>query len=470
MMLLSISDLIGRFHPILVHLPIGILLLGCLFQLISRYPKFSGLKPAIPLTYLFGFLGAVCSCISGYLLSQSGDYDAGLVDVHQWLGIGTAAFSLVSYVMIQKAARELFLNVTAAGLLMLITLTGHYGGSLTHGSDYLTSALTDGPEKGASPIPPVANVQQAMVYTHMVQPLLKNRCYSCHGAEKQKGKLRLDSKEFMLKGGEEGKALIPGSPEESALIKRLLLPISNEDHMPPKEKPQLSAQELALLEWWIKEGADLNKKVQDLKQTEKIKPVLLSFQTGAKKEADKVLEVPVKEVGKADAKVIADLKAAGVVVIPVISNSNYLSVSFVTAKPSANTLTLLKSLNEQLIWLNLANTDLGDKGMEIIAGLKNLVRINLTKTQVTDQGLVKLKSINTLQYLNLTGTKITGKGLLTLKGLKEIQQIYLYQSAVNKTEEQVLKKEFPKVILDFGGYLVPTTAKDTTEVKPATAS
>jgi hypothetical protein len=264
--------------------------------------------------------------------------------------------------------------------------------------------------------------------------------------------------------------LIPGSPEESALIKRLLLPISNEDHMPPKEKPQLSAQELALLEWWIKEGADLNKKVQDLKQTEKIKPVLLSFQTGAKKEAEKVLEVPVKEVGKADAKVIADLKAAGVVVIPVISNSNYLSVSFVTAKPSANTLTLLKSLNEQLIWLNLANTDLGDKGMEIIAGLKNLVRINLTKTQITDQGLVKLKSINTLQYLNLTGTKITGKGLHALKDLKEIQQIYLYQSAVNKTEEQVLKKEFPKAILDFGGYLVPTTAKDTTEVKPAAAS
>jgi hypothetical protein len=205
MMLLSISNLIGRFHPILVHLPIGILLLGCLFQLISRYPKFSGLKPAIPLTYLFGFLGAVCSCISGYLLSQSGDYDAGLVDVHQWLGIGTATFSLVSYVMIQKAARELFLNMTAAGLLMLITLTGHYGGSLTHGSDYLTSALADGPEKGTSPIPPVANVQQAMVYTHMVQPLLKNRCYSCHGAEKQKGKLRLDSKEFMLKGGKRGR-------------------------------------------------------------------------------------------------------------------------------------------------------------------------------------------------------------------------------------------------------------------------
>lgn len=470
MMLLSISDLIGRFHPILVHLPIGILLLGCLFQLLSRYPKFSGIKGAIPLTYLLGFFGAVFSCLSGYLLSQSGDYDGSLVGIHQWLGIGTAIFSLLSYLMVQKAVPELILNVSAIGLLLLITVTGHYGGSLTHGSDYLTAALTDSPEKGASAIPPVANVQQAMVYTHMVQPLLKNRCYSCHGSEKQKGKLRLDSREFMLKGGEEGKALVPGSAEESALIKRLLLPISNEDHMPPKEKPQLSAQELALLEWWIKEGADINKKVQDLKQNEKIKPVLLSFQTGAKKAADKILEIPVKEVGKADAKVIADLKAGGVVVIPVTHNSNYLSVSFVTAKPSANLLTLLKSLNSQLIWLNLANTGIDDKGMEMIAGLKNLVRINLTQTRITDQGLSQLKTISTLQYLNLTGTKVTAKGLTGLKGLKELQQVYLYQSAVNKTEEQELKKLFPKAVLDFGGYQVPTFAKDTTEVKPPVTS
>ncbi|SHF18290.1 Uncharacterized membrane protein [Pedobacter caeni] len=470
MMLLSISDLIGRFHPILVHLPIGILLMGCLFQLLSRYPKFSGIKGAIPLTYLLGFFGAVFSCLSGYLLSQSGDYDGNLVGIHQWLGISTAVFSLVSYLMVQKAVRELILNLSATGLLLLITLTGHYGGSLTHGSDYLTSALTDSPEKGASAIPPVVNVQQAMVYTHMVQPLLKNRCYSCHGSEKQKGKLRLDSREFMLKGGEEGKALVPGSAEESALIKRLLLPISNEDHMPPKEKPQLSAQELALLEWWIKEGADINKKVQDLKQNEKIKPVLLSFQTGAKKAADKILEIPAQEVGKADAKVIADLKAAGVVVIPVTNNSNYLSVSFVTAKPSANLLTLLKSLNSQLIWLNLANTSIDDKGMEVIAGLKNLVRINLTQTGITDQGLSRLKTISSLQYLNLTGTKVTAKGLIGLKGLKELQQVYLYQSAVNKTEEQGLKKLFPKAVLDFGGYQVPTFAKDTTEVKPPVTS
>lgn len=470
MMLLSISDFIGRFHPILVHLPIGILLMGCLFQLLSRYPKFSGIKGAIPLTYLLGFFGAVFSCLSGYLLSQSGDYDGNLVGIHQWLGISTAVFSLVSYLLVQKAVRELILNVNATGLLLLITLTGHYGGSLTHGSDYLTAALTDSPEKGASAIPPVVNVQQAMVYTHMVQPLLKNRCYSCHGSEKQKGKLRLDSREFMLKGGEEGKALVPGSAEESALIKRLLLPISNEDHMPPKEKPQLSAQELALLEWWVKEGADINKKVQDLKQNEKIKPVLLSFQTGAKKAADKILEIPAKEVGKADAKVIADLKAAGVVVIPVTNNSNYLSVSFVTAKPSANLLTLLKSLNSQLIWLNLANTSIDDKGMEVISGLKNLVRINLTQTGITDKGLSQLKTIGTLQYLNLTGTKVTAKGLVGLKGLKGLQQVYLYQSAVNKTEEQELKKLFPKAVLDFGGYQVPTFAKDTTEVKPPVTS
>lgn len=465
MTLLSIPDFIGRFHPVLVHLPIGILLLGCLFQLLTINRRFSALRDSIPFIYLLGGLGAVFSSVSGYLLSRSGDYDGDMVGIHQWLGISVSVVSLAVYMLYRKKVTEALLNLIALGLIILITLTGHYGGSLTHGSDYLTSALND-EGKGKAAVPPVPNVQQALAYTHMIQPLLKNRCYSCHGADKQKGKLRLDTREFMLKGGEEGKAIVPGSTEESELIKRLLLPSSNEDHMPPKEKPQLTQEEIELLSWWVTEGADFSKKVAELKQSEKIKPVLQSFQAGAAKTAEALGDVPAEEVTKADAGLIAQLKQAGVVIIPVKGGSNYLSASFVTAKATPDILKLLAGLKKQLVWLNMAGTGLDDAGLKILSGLTEVVRINLSRTPVTDQGMVSLKALKHLQYLNLVGTKVTAAGLGQLKEHRQLNSIYLYQSAVNKNDMEQLKKLFPKVNLEFGGYIVPTLAKDTTEVKP----
>ncbi|MGN6495390.1 MAG: c-type cytochrome domain-containing protein, partial [Agriterribacter sp.] len=75
MTLLSISGFLGRFHPVLVHLPIGILLLGVLMHWLSRKEQFQNLRPAIGITLLLGALGAILSCISGWLLAEGGEYE-----------------------------------------------------------------------------------------------------------------------------------------------------------------------------------------------------------------------------------------------------------------------------------------------------------------------------------------------------------------------------------------------------------
>ena len=464
MVLLSIPEFIGRFHPVLVHLPIGVLLLGCFFQLLTISKRFTVLRPTLPLIYLLGGLAAVFSSITGYLLSQSGDYDGGLVDLHQWLGISVAVISMAVYLMCRKQVKEIWLDFTAVLLIILVSLTGHYGGSLTHGSDYLTAALTAG-ENGKTAVPEIQNVQQALAYTHMIQPLLKNRCYSCHGADKQKGKLRLDAREWILKGGEEGQAIVPGSAEESELMRRLLLPVSNEDHMPPREKPQLTAEEIELLSWWIREGADFTKKVADLRQSEKIKPVLLSFQSGTVETSKGLDDIPAEEVAKADVSQIAKLKQAGVVLIPVTAGSNYLSASFVTAKASPEVLKLLTGIKKQLVWLNMANTQLDDKGLKILEDFSTLVRINLSNTAVTDQSMQFLKNLEHLQHVNLVGTKVSAAGVGQLKSLRELKNLYLYRSLVTEKDQSRLKHEFPKVNIDFGGYIVPLLPKDTMEAK-----
>jgi hypothetical protein len=85
-----------------------------------------------------------------------------------------------------------------------------------------------------------------------VWPLLERSCVRCHGVEKQKSGLRLDSREAALKGGESGTALVPGKPEESLLL-RLARHAEADRKMPPKEK--LHDAELASLERWIADGA-----------------------------------------------------------------------------------------------------------------------------------------------------------------------------------------------------------------------
>jgi cytochrome c553 len=84
-----------------------------------------------------------------------------------------------------------------------------------------------------------------------VRPLLVEKCQSCHGPEKQKGGLRLDSRAALLKGGDSGPAVAPGKPAESLLVKAV--GYAGDLKMPPKGK--LSDKEIALLSRWIEAGA-----------------------------------------------------------------------------------------------------------------------------------------------------------------------------------------------------------------------
>ncbi|WP_018626890.1 c-type cytochrome domain-containing protein [Niabella aurantiaca] len=461
MTILAIVEVLGRFHPVLVHLPIGILLVACLFQLfVKRFPL---LRPSVPVLLFWGMLAAVASCITGYLLSLSGDYDAVLTRRHQWLGIITAAAAFLFYMLHRLSLASRYANPMAAGVIALIMVTGHLGGSLTHGTDYLTAGMDDaGADQTMKPIP---NIQEAVLYTAVVQPILQRKCYSCHGSSKQKGKLRLDEENYILKGGKDGKAIESGKPDESAMIKRLLLPLNDDDHMPPKEKPQLTPNEVAVLNWWVSTGNSFTKKVKELPQTDKIKPVLAALQSGSGGNVAKSADVPDAAVSAASEDAVNKLKDAGVMVVPVAHEKNYLSVNFVTAGNQARQLVkLLEPLKKQLVWLRLDGSDIDDAALAAIAKLEGLTRLYLSNTAITDAGLQHLKPLKQLQVLNLVGTKVTDKGVAELKTMPALRAIYLYKTNINRNAWVQLKRAFPKTILDSGGYNVPTLVTDTTLV------
>jgi uncharacterized membrane protein/mono/diheme cytochrome c family protein len=452
------NQIIGHLHPVLVHLPIGILMLACVFHIVSYHQKFAHFKTVMSVLFFWGMVFAVLSCITGYCLSNSGDYDLKLVNLHMWMGITVAVVSLAMFVLFKKVKSEITLRIVSLVLFILICITGHLGGSLTHGSDYLSFKSA---EKKIV-IKPVPNVQQAVAYADLIQPLLQNKCYSCHGTEKQKGKLRLDLEAMMLKGGKNGPAVTPGNSEKSELIKRVLLTLGNDEHMPPKEKPQLSESEIALLHWWIDNGADFKKKVKDIKQPEGIAKVLMSFQSGVVEVPKEISEIPKDEVKPADEGTLKRLADWNISVLPVAANTNYLSVNFVNAKSTTDSvMTELAKLNKQAVWLKLDNTAITDNSLKRISGMEQLIRLHLNNTKITDAGMAQLKKLDKLRSISLVGTAITLNGLLQLKALKSLKNIYLYQSKVTANDLAQLKVIFPKANIDMGNYVVPTLTSDT---------
>ena len=461
----TIINFIGHFHPILVHLPIGILLFAIVLQLLSKWEKFDQLANALPFAYLLGAISAVFSCLTGLALANNGDYDADLVFKHQWLGISVAVISLTGYYLI-KNNKTVYSKWLSYLLLLLIIFTGHLGGTLTHGAEYLTKGISKeegGLIKNDKPI--ITNAQEALVYKDIIQPILKDKCYGCHSAIKQKGKLRLDEKEWILKGGEDGIIIHAGDAMTSTIYKNILLDPVDEQHMPPKGKPQITDQERMLLEWWINTGASFDKKVKELPQTNSIPNILLVLQNNNVNKVE-VLSIPEKEVAPADEKAINALKNKGVTIVNVALNSNYLNANFITLSHTSDTIhDLIGDIKENLVWIKMPGMQFTDALSEAIAGCTSLTRLSINNARISDEQLSKLNSLNELQYLNLVNTKITLAGLLKLTNLKKLNQLYLGQTSITVEGLNKIKSVFPNVKVDFGNYQIEKLITDTQLVK-----
>lgn len=455
--LISITGLGGRMHPVVVHLPIGILFLVCLYYIFASAEKRRSQESFIGFALLAGMITAIAACVSGLLLANSGDYDQAAVAPHQWMGILTAAMASACYVIHRLQIK--LIKAFMVLLVICITVAGHLGGAITHGADYLTALLQT---RNAAEFKPIPNVQEAIVYNDIIKPILSAKCYSCHGSSKQKGKLRLDEPDYILKGGKGGVAIDWNHAENSLLVERILLPQSDEDHMPPKEKAQLTRQEIDLLHWWVNSGAGFSKKVNQSIISDKVKPILAALQTGNVNVNTQQSAVPDDAVAAAGEEMILALRKRGVVIIPVASRSHYLSANFVSAETvTAEDLKLLGQLKDQLIWLKIGYKNLKDDDLKSLGELKNLRRLYLEGNPITDVGISFLTGLHQLQYLNLSGTRISSKGSEQLVALKKLEELYLYNISKTVFDLTALKKRLPNTIIDTGGYELPILESDT---------
>jgi hypothetical protein len=252
----------------------------------------------------------------------------------------------------------------------------------------------------------------------------------------------------------------------------MLLPEDDDNHMPPKGKPQLTSQEIAIFHQWIKQGASFREEMKVFldSQEEKLevienKPVHVS--------ASKSVVSPsfVEDIegsilkNKMDAVpplLLNQLKQQNIIVSNFGTNSNYLMVNFVNVKDYRSPLIddVLK-LGDNVVRLRLSQQPVSDSDIKKLSGLKNITRLNLEKTAITDLSLKYLKDLPNLEQVNLYGTNITDNGLLELANCVHLKMIFLWQTKTTTKGIEQLKRSLPKVQVELGGaqFVKPDTIK-----------
>lgn len=456
------ESIVGRFHPLLVHLPIGFLMLGFIFEIMVLRKSFENLKPAIGPAILLGALSATASCIAGYFLSKDGGYNQALLGPHLYAGIATAVLAFVLFFLRMffsirlRTPKKWFHLALFTPLVLLLSVTGHLGGSLTHGEDFLSFANG---EPSGSPVAfrPIANLDSAVLYHDVVAPILQSKCYSCHSKSKQKGGLRLDEIALIKQGGKHGKIIESGLADSSSLYTFLILPLEDERHMPPKGKPQPSSAEIAIIQNWINDGADFEKKTNRFKDASKLKSYVAAMQS-----AHPPSGLPLAPVSEPNLQVIEKLKARGIHVLPAAQDSHYVMVNFINAKTLTNDdLQQLTKIKDQVVWLSLAGTLLTDAHMTEVAKLVNLRWLYLNNTKISDKGLAMLAQLPELTDLNIVNTAITDQSVESLSRLKKLQQLFAYRTQITSPALAKLRTLRPQVKVDTGNYQLPPLATDT---------
>jgi hypothetical protein len=299
-----------------------------------------------------------------------------------------------------------------------------------------------------------------VVFTDVIMPILEAKCVSCHGAEKAKGKLRMHTFADIMKGGGDGPTtVVAGKPDDSLALVRIALPNDDDEHMPPSDEPQLTKEEIALLKWWIAEGASESVTVGAAKKTPDIEALLGGALKSVKpvaakpKAEEKPKPKPLTEdEKKAVAAVAAKLQAMNASLMPLAQDNDQQRLSVINAadKFGDKELALLAPIAAHVVWVDLARSQVSDAGLATLAKLSNLERLHLENTKIGDAGIAQLAGLSKLEYLNLYGTKVSDAGLGKLEGNKALKKLFVWQTAVTQAGAKALEAKVPGLVVNIG--------------------
>jgi hypothetical protein len=420
-------DIFGRIHPMVLHIPIG-LAIGLLFlYFLKSKIELASFNIIFENLLLILSFFAVLSAFAGLVLSFENGYQAAALQNHKYTGVFLSVWLYALYEFRGFFfSNSLKSKISIFGCMGLMLVVGHLGGNITHGEDFLM-----GPKK---------EIEANTVFEKFVNPILDKKCKSCHNSQKAKGKLDMSTIEKIKIGGKNGKLWVGGDTLNSHLLKRAYLDLDDKKHMPPKGKPQLTETELNILKNWIKEGANYETKLSDIKPN--------SFFYSLKGET-KSTNVKVYNFSAASESQLEKYNSPFCTIAHIASGSPALKVNFfVSSKFNPKTLQDLSNLSEQIVSLNLSKMPVDDGVFTEIAKFENLEYLNLNQTNITGKGIEKLKSCKNLEELALSNTKLNFDELKKIFNMPTLKKVFLWETHLTAAQQTELKKS--KIDVEFG--------------------
>jgi uncharacterized membrane protein len=473
----SLWPFAGRFHPLLVHFPLGVLSVAIVADGVGRWTTNDTVRQWTPLLMLVGVWSSIIAALAGLVLADWGSYDPNALLWHRRLGLliptlATISFWLRSRVEDGRTASRVPYAISAIALFATLLVGGHFGGSLSRGDGYLTRHLPE-PVRRIAAMPgekeltriSVANPETTPVYDSLIQPILAVRCGSCHNPERMKGGLILTNAEGLFAGGRQGKVVVARRADDSELIIRLLLPPGHTDAMPP-DRPMPGA-EIAMIRWWIEQGASKDVTLAAIERPASIRRTLAAY--GLDDLPEGIFALPVVA---ADTVALRAARASGLTVLQLGTTVGYLSVdaSSTPADWSGHSLDVLRPLVANVATIDVARTAISDSAMRLFGAMPQLTRLRLAQTRVTDAGLEFLKPLQYLAYLNLVDTDITDQGLRALESLPRLRAIYLRGTKVTAGGVERLQRALPRAVITLDAPPLIESAPRAKTMKPTVPS
>jgi Planctomycete cytochrome C len=421
----SWAQFIGRFHLLTVHFPIALILIVPVLEWAGGNPRFSHLRSSVDFLWPLAMLSSLAAATLGWCLARSGGYSGRLVTQHMWGGVSVAAacwlcWMLRGYLHGPRLAYPLALLATVG----IVSWTGYRGGQLSQGENHLTEYMPVALRKliGLSSGSVLPRSNPAYFYGAHVEPIFIAHCDSCHGPDKQKNRLRLDTYEALMRGGKHGPAIKAGNAKGSELFRRVTLSPSDDDAMPPQGKRPLAANEIKLLELWIAAGASSTLPAGAIK--------------GAPtNEVPVVAEVTFPEIDPAAvtqsrahlAQQVGQLQQRFPGVLEYESRgSAYLALDASALGPrfGDDDLAALKPLGAQIVTADLSRTAITDRSAPLLAAMKHARVLRLTETRITDATVSNLAGLDQLESLDLYGTPVTPACLKVVESLPKLRHLY----------------------------------------------
>lgn len=426
---------IGKMHPLIVHFPIVLGILIIVYFLFFQKRRFS--PETEKLLLAINALFACITAIFGLLLSLQDAYDGRIIAQHKWGGVIISLMSwLFLYIPDFNKRTKKFLSI-----LYLVVLVGsaHRGAQLTHGINALGF-----PRPTANQTEFNKTDRLATIYEAGIAPILEQKCISCHGLDKMKGNLQLNTPGNILKGGKSGDVLKGDLNKEAVLTERILLPLSDEKHMPPEGKSQLTSDEKKILTAWIRSGADLKTKLSEFPKEDSLYILVDKYILSLGKESFLPEDLP-------------DLTEF---------NTNYCSVSYLfygSGEAEVNffqgsfynreSLKKLEKIKENIVHLNMQGMALTKEDLDIIVQFKNLKKINLNYTGLGGGSLEVLKSLPQLNAVSLCGIQFDEPGLEKFLDRATFSSLNIWSDKISETELESLASKYPDVKITAGDNL-----------------